>query len=46
MWEMSTPGSEAEGCFLRAPQTEYYTVTEGDPDLLSFSPCVRCKSLV
>jgi len=30
MWEMSTPGGEAEGCFLRAPQTEYYAVKEGN----------------
>ena len=24
MWEMSAPGGEAEGCFLRLPQTDYY----------------------
>jgi hypothetical protein len=41
MWELSTPGGEAEGCFLRAPQTEYYTAKEGNPDLLSFYPDVR-----
>ena len=44
MWEMSKPGGEGEGCFLRAPQTEYYTAKEGDPDLLSFSPNVRRKT--
>jgi len=38
MWEMANPGSEAESCFLRAPQTEYYTTRERDPNLLSFSP--------
>ena len=41
MWEMSSPGGEAEGCFLRAPQIEYDTVKEGDPDLHSFYPDVR-----
>jgi D-aspartate oxidase len=41
MWELSTPGGEAEGCFLRAPQTEYYTAKEGNPDLLSFYPDFR-----
>ena len=35
MWEMSTPGGEAERCFLRAPQTEYYAVKEGN-DLLPY----------
>ncbi|KAN0136776.1 hypothetical protein V8E53_005217, partial [Lactarius tabidus] len=38
MWEMSIPGGEAEGCFLRAPQTEYYAVEEGNQDLHSFYP--------
>jgi D-amino-acid oxidase len=38
MWEMSTPGDEAESCFLRAPQTEYYAVEEGDQYLHSFYP--------
>lgn len=23
MWDQSAPGGEAEGCFLRVPQTEY-----------------------
>lgn len=41
MWEMSTPGGEAEGCFLRAPQTEYYAVREENQDLHSFYPDVR-----
>ncbi|KAI9458838.1 nucleotide-binding domain-containing protein [Lactarius psammicola] len=41
MWEMSTPGGEAEGCFLRAPQTDYYAAKEGNPDLLSFYPDFR-----
>jgi hypothetical protein len=26
MWEMSKPGGEAEGCFLRVPQTDYFKV--------------------
>ncbi|KAF8880070.1 D-amino-acid oxidase [Infundibulicybe gibba] len=26
MWAMSAPGSPAEGCFMRIPQTEYYSV--------------------
>ncbi|KAH9053180.1 nucleotide-binding domain-containing protein [Lactarius vividus] len=38
MWEMSAPGGEAEGCFLRAPQTDYYVAKEENPDLLSFYP--------
>ncbi|KAH9062857.1 nucleotide-binding domain-containing protein [Lactarius vividus] len=38
MWEMSAPGGEAEGCFLRAPQTDYYAAKEENPDLLSFYP--------
>jgi len=38
MWEMSTPGGEAEGCFLRATQTEYYAVREGNQYLHSFYP--------
>ena len=41
MWDLSQPGGEAEGCFLRAPQTEYYNF---DPDFsrydLSFMPDV------
>ncbi|KAH9000765.1 hypothetical protein EDB86DRAFT_3063668 [Lactarius hatsudake] len=41
MWEMSAPGGEAEGCFLRAPQTDYYTPKEENPDLLSFYPDFR-----
>ncbi|KAH9968244.1 nucleotide-binding domain-containing protein [Russula dissimulans] len=41
MWEMSDPGSEAESCFLRASQIEYYTTRERDPDLLSFSPSAK-----
>ncbi|KAJ3546374.1 hypothetical protein NM688_g5521 [Phlebia brevispora] len=24
MWELSVPGGEAEGCFLRIPQTDYF----------------------
>ena len=41
MWEMSAPGGQGEGCFIRARQTEYNTVKEGDPDLHSFYPDVR-----
>lgn len=44
MWEMSNPGGEAEGCFLRALQTEYYAIKDRNPDLLSFCPSVRRKS--
>ncbi|ETW75833.1 hypothetical protein HETIRDRAFT_239418, partial [Heterobasidion irregulare TC 32-1] len=42
MWDLSRPGGEAEGCFLRAPQTEYYNF---DPNFsrydLSFMPDFR-----
>ncbi|KAI9444298.1 hypothetical protein H4582DRAFT_2071850 [Lactarius indigo] len=38
MWEMSAPGGEAEGCFLRAPQTNYHAAKEANSDLLSFYP--------
>ena len=24
MWELSAPGGDAEGCFLRVPQTDYF----------------------
>ncbi|KAH9036564.1 nucleotide-binding domain-containing protein [Lactarius hengduanensis] len=41
MWEMSAPGGEAEGCFLRAPQTDYYATKEENPDSLSFYPDFR-----
>ncbi|KAI0322962.1 D-aspartate oxidase [Amylostereum chailletii] len=38
MWQLSEPGGEAEGCFLRAPQTELYLVPQPNPDLLSYYP--------
>ncbi|KAA1473001.1 FAD dependent oxidoreductase [Dentipellis sp. KUC8613] len=38
MWDLSAPGSEAEGCFLRAPQTEYNIVEDKTPDYLTFMP--------
>jgi len=41
-WELSAPGSEAEECFLRVPQTEYFyndgsliKVLKGMPDVSS-----------
>ena len=43
MWEMSAPGSDTEGCFLRLPQAEYYidkrvnaTGLEHMPDVSKF----------
>jgi hypothetical protein len=43
MWEMSKPGGEAEGCFLRIHQTNYFTVDIKDaiptrelPDVCQF----------
>ena len=45
MWEMSAPGGEAEGCFLRLPQTDYFydgrnPHLEWMPDVCAFSSCV------
>ncbi|EKM56489.1 uncharacterized protein PHACADRAFT_172168 [Phanerochaete carnosa HHB-10118-sp] len=43
MWEMSAPGGEAEGCFLRLPQTDYFydgrnPHLEWMPDYAELSP--------
>jgi hypothetical protein len=41
MWEMSKPGSETEGLFLRVDQKDYYEV-EPDQDFpLGWMPDVR-----
>lgn len=32
MWEMSKPGGEAEGCFLRIHQTDHFTIHIKDPN--------------
>lgn len=39
MWEMSAPGGEAEGCFLRVPQTDYFY--DGRDVHLDWMPDVR-----
>ena len=39
MWEMSKPGGEAEGAFLRVPQTDYYL--DGRDSHLDWMPDVR-----
>ncbi|EPQ53595.1 D-aspartate oxidase [Gloeophyllum trabeum ATCC 11539] len=38
MWEMSAPGGEAEGCFLRQTQTEYYCDKQPSPHPLEVMP--------
>ena len=40
MWKLSELGGEAEGCFLRGPQTEYYLTPQANEDLLSYYPDV------
>jgi hypothetical protein len=40
MWELSAPGSEAEECFLRIPQTEHFFVPRASPDPLEKLPNV------
>jgi len=40
MWELSAPGSPAEGCFLRLKQEEYYGEEKVQPDPLEFMPDV------
>lgn len=40
LWELSAEGSPAQRCFIRAKQTEYYTIEREDPDYLSFMPDV------
>lgn len=49
MWKLSEPGSEAEECFLRIPETEYYydnRITENSPgpEPLEEMPLVRPPS--
>ncbi|EJD46855.1 D-amino-acid oxidase [Auricularia subglabra TFB-10046 SS5] len=41
MWEMSAPGSEAEGCFMRLPQTEYFAEVRVRPHPLEVMPDFR-----
>lgn len=38
MWALSAPGGEAEGCFLRLSQTEYYDHGRPHPDPLMIMP--------
>lgn len=40
MWELSAPGGEAEGCFLRISQTEYYCDAAAGPNPLEVMPDV------
>lgn len=39
MWELSAPGGEAEHCFLRLPQTDYFY--DGRNPHLEWMPDVR-----
>ena len=39
MWELSAPGADAEECFLRLPQTDYYY--DGRDTHLNWMPDVR-----
>jgi hypothetical protein len=45
MWKLSEPGTPSEHCFMRLPQTEYYTHTLSDDELanhhLNWYPDVR-----
>jgi hypothetical protein len=41
MWELSAPGSDAEKCFMRLPQTEYYIEAKPRPHELEHMPNVR-----
>ncbi|TFK96786.1 hypothetical protein BDV98DRAFT_536232, partial [Pterulicium gracile] len=38
LWRLSEPGSGAEDCFLRIPQTEYYTEVQPEPHPLGWMP--------
>jgi len=46
-WDMSTPGNEAEGCFMRITQTEYYEgafpleTNDGGPHPMEALPAFR-----
>jgi hypothetical protein len=44
MWELSAPGSAAEGCFLRINQEEYYCQKKAQPDPLDVMPDVSTFS--
>ncbi|KZV88380.1 D-amino-acid oxidase [Exidia glandulosa HHB12029] len=41
MWKMSAPGSDAEGCFMRLPQTEYFAEPRARPHPLEVMPDFR-----
>ena len=45
MWELSSSGSDAEECFLRIPQTEYFFVDKRMPEPLEKMPNVRSHPL-
>ncbi|KAF9566532.1 D-aspartate oxidase [Agrocybe pediades] len=38
MWALSAPGSDAEECFLRVPQTEYFFTEEPKPNPMEKMP--------
>ncbi|TFK41512.1 D-amino-acid oxidase [Crucibulum laeve] len=38
MWELSASGGDAEGCFMRLPQTEYYRTERSKGDTLDLMP--------
>ncbi|KDQ60139.1 hypothetical protein JAAARDRAFT_205162 [Jaapia argillacea MUCL 33604] len=38
IWEMSAPGSETEGCFLRVRQTQFYAEEQPEPHPLHIMP--------
>ena len=48
-WELSAPGGEPEGCFLRLPQTDYFY--DGRDVHLDWMPdvsvvCYHCSTLL
>jgi hypothetical protein len=45
MWELSAPGSAAEECFMRIPQTEYYVGECRRPHPLDNMPDVSGQSV-
>lgn len=44
MWKLSEPGGDAEQCFLRLRQTEYYASEQPRPNTLERMPGVRLIS--
>jgi len=44
MWALSASGNEAEECFLRIPQTEYFFDHNLEPSPLETMPNVRLPS--